>query len=164
MVAYPCGVCYNPVAINHRGIYCNFCRFWVHAKCNNSSSSDYHKLLDSDANDTWLCQKCFKKEAVFDSLTDEGLKLTLQGKSCDHLLFSDPENNLNVQFFKDIDLALGDTEMGLDIQCPYLSVSEQNKQAEKLSKNCLSIFHMNIASLELHKQNLINIINCSLHL
>ncbi|XP_066921410.1 uncharacterized protein [Clytia hemisphaerica] len=130
MVAFPCGVCYNPVATTHRGIYCNNCRFWIHAKCNNTSPSDYQKLLDSNPDDTWLCQKCLKKEAVFDSLTDEGLKLTLQ-----------------------------ETEMGQDIHCPYLSLSEQNKKAEKLSKNSLSTFHMNIASLELHKQNLINIIS-----
>ena len=40
--AFPCGICLNPVAKNHKAVKCDNCDLWIHIKCNkiNVQTSD----------------------------------------------------------------------------------------------------------------------------
>ena len=40
-VRFPCTVCHNPVCINQRGIQCDGCEKWTHARCTNVSVNFY---------------------------------------------------------------------------------------------------------------------------
>ena len=53
---FPCGVCAAPFKCDQKGILCEMCNNWLHARCNGMSSSEYLKLQKSD--DSWSCRKC----------------------------------------------------------------------------------------------------------
>ena len=55
-VKYLCGICHNLVNSNHKAIQCDICNFWIHAKCNTISITEYQNLQVSA--DTWFCKKC----------------------------------------------------------------------------------------------------------
>ena len=81
------------------------------------------------------------------------------------LLF-DPDENLNAEFFRDIEDTLKLLDPDLDSEtnqesCPYLTLSDLNKL--KTDPNSISYFHLNIASLNLHFDELSQILgNCSI--
>ena len=154
----PCGICTNPVpvATNHKAVLCDLCNFWIHIKCNNTSGDKYERLqLDDDA---WFCQKCFNQLVPFGGITHEDLKLTLQGKNFD--FFLDPDNDVNIQFYRDIEDSL-DQDDNSNIDCPYLALSQVNEKYNK-NKPCISAIHLNIATLDLHFGELSTILqNCT---
>ena len=53
---HPCGVCSGPVKSNQKGIYCDICNSWLHARCIGLSNTEYSLLQDSP--DTWACRRC----------------------------------------------------------------------------------------------------------
>ena len=54
-VRFPCVECKRPVARNQRGIECDSCELWTHAKCIEMSISEHESLTEDE---TWLCSKC----------------------------------------------------------------------------------------------------------
>lgn len=55
-VIFPCGICHRAVQGNHRGICCDQCNHWFHARCVNLCNSDYTRL--SNSSEGWLCTHC----------------------------------------------------------------------------------------------------------
>ena len=53
---YPCGVCHKNV--NKKGIFCEKCNFWHHAKCNDISVSEYEALCSEPDDVPWFCINC----------------------------------------------------------------------------------------------------------
>ena len=53
---YPCGICSKSVKSNQRGIQCDSCDIWHHAKCMDISIPSYESLANSSC--LWLCPKC----------------------------------------------------------------------------------------------------------
>ena len=147
-VKNPCVTCLKPVAINHRAIKCDHCDYWIHIKCNFTSVPDYNALIEKE-DFKWCCHECLKLNEPFSELSDELLQLTLQGKN---ILNSDiiDSNDDNTRFFRDIEtISLNEEDEGHQSnQCLYYSLSDLNKI--KLNENSLSCFHLNIASLKLH--------------
>ena len=60
---YPCGVCSAPVKYNQRGVQCDVCTSWLHAKCIGVSNEEYATLQQSD--DLWCCKRCAKESLPF---------------------------------------------------------------------------------------------------
>ena len=60
---YPCGICSGPVKSNQRGVQCDVCAYWLHARCIGLSSEEYAELQRSD--DPWCCSKCQKESLPF---------------------------------------------------------------------------------------------------
>ena len=91
-----------------------------------TSKNEYTSLSNSDS--PWCCKNCCNAEIPFNSTTDEVLKLTLQGKKINTNIF-DPEQNMNVQFFKDLNatIPIEEHEFETNTQCPYLTLSEQRQ-------------------------------------
>ena len=59
----PCGIFSNPVASNHKPVWCDNCHLWIHISCNNTSSTEYQRLQQD--HNSWFCQKCFNSEVPF---------------------------------------------------------------------------------------------------
>lgn len=53
---YPCGQCSKPVKSNQRGILCDFCDVWFHARCLNIDKIAYNALANSSC--VWGCPTC----------------------------------------------------------------------------------------------------------
>ncbi len=56
-------VCNKPVKSNQRGIQCEVCYSWLHAKCINLSADDYSRLQASA--EPWCCRRCLKEALPF---------------------------------------------------------------------------------------------------
>ena len=67
-VRYPCGVCKQPVAKNHKGIQCDFCNLSIQIKCKSISPSSYENYLEDVS--SWTCIECVKGALPFSSLSN----------------------------------------------------------------------------------------------
>ena len=62
-VKHPCKVCDKPVKSNQRGILCECCYYWLHAKCLHMKPEEYDHLTTSD--ESWCCPDCMKQALPF---------------------------------------------------------------------------------------------------
>ena len=63
-VKYPCTVCSRPVKSNQRGIFCDRCELWTHARCCGVDVVEYEKL-GLNVNEEWLCSVCISAELPY---------------------------------------------------------------------------------------------------
>lgn len=63
-VRYPCTVCGKAVRSNQRGIFCDGCDQWTHAKCCRIDISEYERL-GANPKEEWLCPECVSVELPF---------------------------------------------------------------------------------------------------
>ena len=97
-IKYPCNQCQNPVAKSHRGILCDVCHTWVHAKCNNTSIDEYIRI--SASNQRWSCRKCILANIPYSYLpTDSILKLN-KGKPASSVIENNYVDEETQQFFQ----------------------------------------------------------------
>ena len=75
---YPCQICCNPVAKNHKAIQCDKCQLWDHVKCNKINDQTYNLLKEDER--TWYCISCSKDLVPFSSPTDNDFHTIIQGK------------------------------------------------------------------------------------
>ena len=164
-VSFPCGICSNPVASNHRAIQCDICDRWIHIKCNSISAAQYNEMmLTQDL--CWCYLKCTNETIPFSDTPEEILKLTLQGKNPDYtpVLISRQNSESFVSLLKELEkvefnddlTSFGEPNLN---QCLYYTLSEFNEINPK--QNSLSFFHQNIASLSLHFDELNTVLSNS---
>ena len=79
LTKYPCKICCNAVAKNHKAIQCCKYQSWVHIKCNKRNVQIYNLLKEDEA--TWYCISCSKYLFPFSSLTDNHFDTTIQSKA-----------------------------------------------------------------------------------
>ena len=63
-VRYPCTMCKKAVKSNQRGILCDRCELWSHARCCAVDASQYERLGQNE-NEEWLCPSCISAELPF---------------------------------------------------------------------------------------------------
>ena len=139
-----CGICYKKIGVNHRHIKCSICQFKIHIKCNKTDLKTFEKLKNDE---TAICLKCKTENIPF---------------------FSSPENeyqyipnDLQIQasesiktFFKglsDFDVEQYDSDDTPLLNCKYYDLDTFKF---KKDKKTISFFHINIASLGKHKEEL----------
>ena len=66
-VQYPCTVCEKPVKGNQRGIMCDGCSQWTHARCGSVGESEY-LLLTAEQSIKWLCPLCIRSKIPISGL------------------------------------------------------------------------------------------------
>ena len=92
-VRYPCTVCAKPVRANQRGVICDTCDLWTHAKCCGISRSEYDVMSLQGDSCTWECPKCTISTLPFANTSvisdDAGMEEALIG---DTLLSRDEED------------------------------------------------------------------------
>ena len=64
-----CSTCKKEVKDSQKGIFCDYCKYWVHLKCTTFSIA-YYKIL-SDGTEDWFCQKCIQANFPFNHYDDD---------------------------------------------------------------------------------------------
>ena len=149
------------VGINHKYIKCCICNFRVHIKCNKTDLKAYENIKENNSN---FCIKCQEEIIQFQKLTDYQFFATSEkgiNNDVDNLdLVIFPINRLKT-FFRDInDLNVNikndkDEEFP-DLDCNYVDIDSFKY---KTNSSKFSLFHLNIASLSKHKEELETILN-----
>ena len=74
---FPCKICNNPVAKNHKAVEYN-CGLWVHIKCNKINTQTYKYLQKESC--AWYCISCSSKIFPFSNLNEDDFHKTIHGK------------------------------------------------------------------------------------
>ena len=143
-----CGRCSNTVPKNNIGIKCQCCQKFFHSKCAGLSLKDF--------TENWLCDGCLITALPFSNLDNPRLGLLLQAKEDPNL------DNLNLFPSFTIRSLLDKIPGNITIQTDdFLSDSIESKYytpdefiSSKINKQCFSVFHLNIASLSGHIDDL----------
>ena len=160
---YPCGICLKNIANNHRAIRCNLCNYKIHIKCNKTDVKTYEKIIRND--DPQFCLKCKEELIPFQKLSDQQFLFTAS-KGLDinldclkNSIF--PSKSLKmffteINYFNQIDNNNEDDNSNEEdntsgINCNYVDIESFNHTPNKKD---FSLFHLNIASLSKHKDEL----------
>ncbi|XP_057310678.1 uncharacterized protein LOC130648640 [Hydractinia symbiolongicarpus] len=138
MINFPCGVCGKSVNSNHKAIQCDICKFWIHIKCNGLNADDYISLQNSD--ELWFCCKCINKILPFGSTTPP-LVYDKSLSSMEMKRFLSQLNSIEIN-----EVPHPETMGG--VNCKYYDPIEFS--ALQVNSDKFSLFHMNIASLSKH--------------
>ena len=160
---FPCGKCNLIVRKNHKAVQCDLCNYWTHIKCDGLDSHQYDKLKSTPDNESlpYFCKICSESIFPFQRLTDEqyiafGKGIDLGSNNCLNIL---PNSRLktfynNLNNIKQTDKK--DDEF-VNINCKYYDVDKCD--FKNIKGDRLSLFHLNIASLGAHKDELENMLS-----
>ena len=148
---YPCGICTKIVSYRHKAIQCDLCNYWNHIKCDNVENKTYETLKKSDDCVKHFCKLCKEDIFAFQKLSDDEFFTSIVK---------------NIEIKEDLDLQITPTQTlkalfndfsshNVDepspINCGYYDISSSIPYS-----NCnLSMLHLNLASLGLHKEELV---------
>ena len=164
---FPCSVCSKNVEDNHPALLCQYCNLWSHNKCNNIKSKEYKS--HQNKNDLpFCCLSCcaqipffnlnaneFEVFTKFDvSPTENDSNIGLVATPAQQVI-AEKLNNLIAQANLNKEC---DTESDQHISCNYYSC-EDFVNAKFQAKNNFSIFHLNIHSIQLHINDLSNLLH-----
>ena len=145
-----CPTCAKRINNNHLDYKCVVCNNFFHKKCGRISTEN---------SDHWHCQKCLLKELPFNLLDDNSFNLTLKAKILEseslQLLPSFSVKTLLDKLPGQIELNFHDDLLG-SFSSKYYTPDEFIRA--KIPKNCLSIFHLNINSLQKNIDELKNLL------
>lgn len=162
----PCGICKKPVAINHNALVCDICNQWIHIKCNFVSKDLYNQFIDEHSNPSieekdksnWICINCINSNLAFGHLDEKSFHLNSKGitDNCNldnfNFSLSQSDKQITEQISKMI-IENTDPDNNNQNFCSYYEIDDF-LQAKFDSKFNLSIFHLNIASLQFHFEEL----------
>ena len=142
--------------IKHKAIQCDNCNYWNHIKCDKIDSNLYETLKNSKEH--YICNLCKEEIFPFHKLSNHHFFMTIAmgnikdfDDNSDLKLFPSPALKSLFDNLNDISRPQ-DPDEPSSINCEYY---EADLNLLKLTKkNMFSLFHMNIASLGLHKEEL----------
>ena len=165
VIKNPCGICKKPVATNHNALMCDVCDKWVHIKCNFVPKNLYNSYIDENQNTSieekdrskWICINCINTNLPFGHIDNKSFYLNSKGvqHECDldNLNFSLQTSDKEIisQISK---LIIENTDPDNDPNfCDYYEV-EDFLNAKFDNNSNFSVFHLNIASLQFHFEEL----------
>ena len=147
-----CRVCKKSVYNNQSQIKCDFCNSWVHLKCSSLTNTEYDHL--KQCSKPWLCVKCISESLPFHSTSvlHENVNNSRYKELFSHL----NQRLANIEENEENDL----DNFNAPLNCSYMDIAEFNNKFLPTDDG-FSLFHLNIASLSLHFENL-NSALCSL--
>ena len=170
VIKYPCGVCGKAVAKNHNALVCDICERDVHIKCNFISKELYNSFIDENQNplisdndkSKWICINCINSNLPFSNLNEKSFYLNSKGiqneYDLDKFNFSldASDKHMTDQISK---MIVENTDPdGSNNFCKYYETEDFVKaNFDKISN--FSIFHLNIASLQFHFEELKILLN-----
>ena len=171
-ITNPCSICLHSVNKNHRAILCDICNLWVHIGCSYISPNRYKAYqqeneIESDKNNPFYCNRCIKDLLAFGNETDNSFHLTntlgINSESNLHDLniTLDQTEKRKVKQISELILENADPEGNVNF-CRYYSAEKFQKTNFNKNDN-FSIFHLNIASLQYHIDDLKILLECLKH-
>ena len=161
MLIEKCHVCAKRISLENHFLQCKNCQHYIHKKCNKLNDIDYNLLK---SNPTWFCIICVNDVFPFSSVSDQEVRLihstnnisSINELSTDINIFPSSDNNKLFKKFNDYftSQALGTSEIEEEfssnpINCKYFDIDEFCS-SDFVDINSLSVFHMNISSLNAH--------------
>ena len=141
--AFPCGICLNPVAKNHKAVKCDNCDLWIHIKCNKINVQTYNLLIND--NTVWYCLTCSKKLFPFSALNDNDLHSTIEGKIIKFKAFSGKRSFLENVLIEKVNDAVSESD--LENSSQYFEIDDFKNAFNSNNHKGTIFFHMNISSL-----------------
>jgi len=148
-----CGSCNKKMKNNVSFVHCSFCQKFYHIICSRTKKANFPLPRD------WRCDKCTLTLLPGFSLSDDNLLLFLQGFTSDE---ADKLSNLPSFSIQSLLDQLPGTNFGTD---EFLSNSIDSRYytpaqfiSERFSKKSFTLIHLNIASLQLHIDELKNLL------
>ena len=148
---YHCGICTKKVGLRNKAVFCDLCEQWNHIKCDGIDDKTYNDLKKSNDNEKYYCKACKESIFPFHNLSDDEYFTSI-------IKNIDVNEDLNLRLFPTPSLKTlftdfsNQNEDGCSINCDYYDVSAPIPSANN-SKH--SMFHLNLASLGLHKDELV---------
>ena len=142
---FPCKICNKIITRNKKHIRCNICNFKLHIKCNKTDEATYQKMKRYE--ETMICIKCNENNLPFFNMSQETNNETLS---------ISPSNNSIKLFFKGINELMNNQNIIDDDNIPPINCNYEDINSFNYKNNTrdLSLFHLNIASLGKHKEEL----------
>ena len=152
---YPCGTCLRSVSNRNKAFQCDVCNYWNHIKCDGILPYDYDKFLKLPQavkdKKIHICKKCTENSLPFQKLSDDEFIISVV-KNMDYNedlnLRTCPPPSLKRLF---TDFSSHNEDEPVAINCEYYDTTSP---IPNLNGPNHSMFHMNIASLGLHKDEL----------
>ena len=152
---HPCGTCGKNVSQRFKAIKCDICGYWNHIRCDGISPYTYEKILKLPQAERekmiHFCKICKEDSLPFQKLSDEEF-ITSIIKNIEYKedlnLRTCPPEGLKRLF---TDFSNHNEDEAVAINCEYYDATTRIPNANKYHN---SIFHVNIASLGLHKEEL----------
>ena len=151
-----CNICDKNVRGNAKAVCCDVCDNWVHIKCNGISTSKYDQLCEEDNDESFICIKCFNSELPFGLENETTFNQTLpfwRSSNLENLDTSiSKQDKKLMNLLKKIISENNDPNIK-NSSCRYYSIDDFCSKNYK-TNDFFSIFHLNIASLQYHKNDL----------
>ena len=152
-----CNICDKNVRENAKAVCCDVCDKWVHIKCNSISPNRYDELCDEDNNESFYCIKCFNEALPFGFANDkcfhESVTLGLNSPNIEDLNFCiSKTEKKTINFLKKTISENNDPNIQNSL-CKYYTIDEFCSNNYN-GNQYFSIFHLNINSLQFHKNDL----------
>ncbi len=173
MTSFPCTVCNKEVKDKHKALICDVCSNWVHIRCNHLDNKAY-KYHEDHPETSFTCFNCLDNSIPFTSLNHNqfnlAVKMGVNYLTDDSNLIYLPKIR-DLKFFRDVNQAIYNNIHNIDLDeddpqtpetnmnCKYYGTEDFAKAKFNPAKT-LSIFHLNIHSMELHSEGL----NCLLNM
>lgn len=144
---FPCRICTFNVQDCDKSIFCDVCLMWVHISCNDITDDNYFEIQVDDNSDPWCCNACFNDCLPFQKLNIKNHVNTTMDASRTTLNYNQSKDTINFA-----------TKTNINNNCPlytgnceYFDVQKFANHIKPLnSSKCLSVLHVNIASLRKH--------------
>ena len=153
---YPCGKCERNVSARMKAIKCDSCGYWNHIRCDGITPYDYDKMLKLPISVrekiTHFCQLCKEECFPFHKISDEEFITSIVKNVAyneDLNLRICPSEGIKRLF---TDFSNHNEDEAVTINCDYYDATTPIPNTNR--PNC-SMFHLNIASLAAHKDELI---------
>jgi len=155
-----CTVCCKPVKSNQRGIFCDYCNRWTHAKCILLTDVELQQLSCCD--EPWLCTSCLQSIFPFNHISNDYEFLMEASNDIDYQSL-----NFNPYLYDDSRFLLNSEDLDPDINyynnIPFVDSyyklpSEITCQVNDKAHLNFSIFHANCRGFVHNFDNLTSVI------
>ena len=144
-----CCECKKSISKPYCKVSCQKCSDSFHIKCSHKNKSSH-----------WTCNRCLDSSLPFSNLNDNELFLCMQGKNVSNPdIFALPSFKIKSLLEKIPGNISIQTQEFLTNTITSKYYSPNDFITSKIPKNCFSIFHLNIASLEGHHDDLVSLLS-----
>jgi exonuclease III len=139
-----CSVCSLYVRNNQKGILCELCNVWYHARCVDVLPAEYERLSNCD--DYWYCSDCVNNIFPFASASDDELAKEISISVKQHLHLKDL-NLYSSNRFLSICSKLTEHNINSLHECNYYLLNTFNELEFDSPDNLILCFHLNCRGL-----------------